>query len=225
MALADHGTLFLDEVGNLKRPGQAALLRAIQHRSIWPLGSEKEQTLDVRFVTATNASLDAMLAKGAFRSDLFYRLAVFTISLPPLRERPGDILLLAWHFIDKHRSLDRPAPELTSEAEMVLRTYSWPGNVRELENVIQRCVQFARGEEILVKDLGLPNGGSNERGPKNHCVPYRKWMLLSEREYLVALLKKNNGNLHGAAIDAGLDRHHLKRRLLKHQLYPTDFYR
>jgi two-component system nitrogen regulation response regulator GlnG len=153
-SLAQGGTLFLDEVGNLPVGTQAKLLRVLQERKVLPLGATVPRALDVRFVAATNVPLDAAVREGRFRQDLYYRLAEFTLVVPPLRDRGGDVLLLAQRFIDDAAlELGRPAPLLSSAAANLISAHAWPGNVRELRNVIRQAVLLAHNAVIDASDL------------------------------------------------------------------------
>ena len=151
---ASGGTLFLDEVGDLPVPMQVKLLRAIQEKAVRPVGSQQEVAVDVRILSATHKNLHDLVRTGAFRQDLYYRLNVIELLIPPLRERPGDIPTLAAHLAAK-LSAGRPLP-LTPAALAALKTYPFPGNVRELENIMERALTLCDGEEIDVADLRLP---------------------------------------------------------------------
>ena len=154
--LASDGTLFLDEIGDLSPAVQAKLLRVLQERSFERVGGTITMEVDVRIVAATNKDLQAEVAAGRFREDLWYRLAVFPLIIPPLSKRPGDIPLLAQHFLAKHgRRLGRPALELSKDALAALLAHRWPGNVRELENAIERALILSDGPQIERGDLGL----------------------------------------------------------------------
>jgi DNA-binding NtrC family response regulator len=147
--VADHGTLFLDEIGTMNLDTQSKILRVLQDRKFMHLGGVNEIQVDVRIIAATNVDLKQQVREGKFREDLFYRLNVITIELPPLRQRKEDIPLLASFFLDRYsRENDRPARHLTPEALRPLIAYSWPGNVRELENVIERAVVLSTGPEV-----------------------------------------------------------------------------
>jgi Nif-specific regulatory protein len=154
---ADAGTLFLDEVGETSRPFQAKLLRALQEREVRPVGGSRARAVDVRVVAATNRDLWREGADGSFRQDLYYRLAVFPIHIPPLRERSGDLLPLARHFLALHgQGEGKPGVRLGTEAERLLLAWRWPGNVRELENEIQRALALAEPGELLTPDHFSP---------------------------------------------------------------------
>jgi len=152
--MANAGTLFLDEVSNLPLSSQPKLLRAIQERQVRPVGSSRAQAVDVRLIAATNGSLDNHIAKGAFREDLYYRLAEFVISLPPLRERREDIAPLGHSFLEEASvELKRPASVISEGAAKLLKNFSWPGNVRQLRNVMRRAALQASGVTIDVRDI------------------------------------------------------------------------
>ena len=156
LAQAEGGTLFLDEVDTLTPRGQVALLRVLQDKVYRPLGAEREYQAQVRFVAASNQPMMAAVDAGTFRADLYYRLSVFTITLPPLRERPEDVLPLATHFLAKHCPLGEPLPEISADASAALTAFSWPGNVRELENAMIRAVRLRDGPAIEIRHLQLP---------------------------------------------------------------------
>ena len=154
--LAEGGTIFLDEVGDLPPDLQVSLLRVLQAREFDRVGGERTLRADVRVLAATNRSLKEEIAKGSFREDLFYRLEVIPLHLPPLRECREDIRPLAEHYLErKSREINRPLRRLSEEALEILRDYSWPGNVRELENVIERTLVLSDGEVIEPSDLPL----------------------------------------------------------------------
>jgi len=156
--MARGGTLFLDEIGDLSQPVQAKVLRVIQERSFERLGGTRTIQVDVRLVAATNRELGEAVRSRQFREDLFFRLSVFPIHVPPLRERPGDVSLLARHFVAKAcRDMKKPQPRLSEEALRALGAYRWPGNIRELENCIERAVILCDGEALEPAHLGLPS--------------------------------------------------------------------
>jgi two-component system nitrogen regulation response regulator GlnG len=227
-AEADGGTLFLDEIGELTPEMQPALLRALDRRMIRPLGAPAYQQLDVRIIAATNLSLRAEVAARRFREDLYYRLAVVKIGVPPLRKRPDDILLLAEHFL-RHFSGHRDC-RLTPASLSRLQRHAWPGNVRELKNVLERACLIGRGDLIDVGEL------HDEMDETTHAVgqrqpevdlPYKaaKARLLEdfERDYFKSLVDRHGGNVSAAAREAKIDRKHLRDLLRKLGLRePTD---
>jgi len=218
------GTLFLDEAETLSQRAQVALLRVLQERTFRPVGSATEQHVEARFVAATNASLDRLVQEGQFRRDLYYRLCVFSFTLPALRERREDILPLAAHFLAKHQRGDAPAPRISADAAKTLLAFSWPGNVRELENAIVRAVHVARGV-IDAADFGLPAPSADVcAAPIGIDVshPYktekRKVVEAFDREYLVRLLAEHQGNVSRAAEAAGKERRDLGKLLKRYGL-------
>jgi DNA-binding NtrC family response regulator len=171
LELAEGGTLFLDEVGEMPLDMQAKLLRVLETKSFFRLGGSKEVRINVRVLAATNRDLEQAMKDGTFRSDLFYRLVVFQIALPPLRERPSDVLLFASRFIeDFNKSLARNVRRIAPEAQRLMLAYSWPGNVRELKNVIERAMILSNSDELLPMHLpheiaGQGNGTDTSRDP------------------------------------------------------------
>ena len=219
------GTLFLDEAETLSQRAQVALLRVLQERTFRPVGSATEQHVEARFVAATNASLDRLVQEGQFRRDLYYRLCVFSFTLPALRERREDILPLAAHFLAKHQRGDAPAPRISADAAKTLLAFPWPGNVRELENAIVRAVHVARGGVIDAADFGLPASSADVcAAPIGIDVshPYktekRKVVEAFDREYLVRLLAEHQGNVSRAAEAAGKERRDLGKLLKRYGL-------
>lgn len=229
VAEAQHGTLFLDEVEALTDRGQVALLRVLQDKSFRLVGSNREHRTDVRFIAATNVHLDALVHAGRFRPDLYYRVCVLTIVLPRLRDRPDDILMLAEHFLDRHRSPTQfPALKLTAEARGALIAYDWPGNVRELENAIIRGIHMSTGPDISAKELGVPSAPPGTAEPASeHAVRFaalkREMISAFERGYLTRLLAEHDGNVTHAARIAGQDRRALGKLLKKHRIDPTAY--
>ena len=152
--VADGGALFLDEIGEMPMALQVKLLRVLDDSLVMPVGGTSGIQVDVRIISATNRNLEQMVEEGAFRNDLFYRLNVIPIHVPPLRDRTDDIPLLARHFVSAHAAkLGRGPREIAPEAEAAVRNFKWPGNVRELENVIERAVALCTGEQIEISDL------------------------------------------------------------------------
>jgi len=177
LELAEGGILFLDEVGEMPLDMQAKLLRVLETRSFYRLGGSKEVRINVQVLAATNRNLERAMKEGLFRSDLYYRLAVLTIGLPPLRERPGDILLFAARFIeDYNKSLGRTIRCIAPEAQRLLLAYSWPGNVRELKNVIERAMILSNSDELLPAHLPYEIVGSAEPYRSQPIDPWEQWL-------------------------------------------------
>jgi DNA-binding NtrC family response regulator len=225
IAQARKGTLFLDEVDTLSPKAQVGLLRVLQDRRYRVIGSAVEQEADLRIVAATNAELDELIRSSCFRVDLYYRLCIFTVELPPLRERKEDILRLTTHFLDKHRVAFKPPPRLSSAATAALLSWEWQGNVRELENAILRAIHLCSGDAIEIADLGLaPRGeklASAENCPGNSLsfsAAKRRAIAMFEKDYLTRLIAEQDGNISQAARIAGKDRSDLGKLLKKHNL-------
>ena len=179
LELADGGTLFLDEIGEMPLDMQAKLLRVLETRSFYRLGGNREVRINVRILAATNRNLEEAMREGAFRSDLYYRLAVLSIELPPLRERPDDILLFATRFLeDFNRSLGRNVRRISPEARCLLEAYRWPGNVRELKNVIERAMILSTNDEILPAHLPREIAGRGNLAPVQERDPWEQWLNL-----------------------------------------------
>ena len=212
--LADKGTLFLDEIGDIPLELQPKLLRVLQEREFERLGSTRTVKVDIRLVTATNRDLSQMIASREFREDLFYRLNVFPITLPPLRERREDIPLLARYFTQKYaRRMNRAIETIPSEAMEALTNWNWPGNVRELENLIERAVILTRGAALHVPLAELRNGG--EAAPATGTPTT---LEEAEREHILRALRESKwvvGGPAGAAVRLGLKRTTLQSRMLK----------
>lgn len=184
LELADGGTLFLDEIGEMPLDMQAKLLRVLETRSFYRLGGNREVRINVRVLAATNRNLEEAMREGGFRSDLFYRLAVLSIELPPLRERPEDILLFASRFLeDLNRSLGRCVRRISPEAQRLLMAYRWPGNVRELKNVIERALILSSGEEIL--PAHLPREINGRASLAAEVDPWEHWLTLRPTDQIV----------------------------------------
>jgi DNA-binding NtrC family response regulator len=211
---ASGGTVFLDEIAELSPQLQAKLLRALQEREIRPLGSTKNVTINVRFVSATNRDLESQLKTGQFREDLYYRLNVVQIDIPPLRERVEDVMPLAAHLL--RQAAERASKEIDNispEAAKVLLGYGWPGNVRELENLMERAVALSEQRQIQVADLP-PNLLKRRPGDTLAAAAARKLTLSDlEKEYILQILSEEKGNKSRAAARLGLDRKTLYRKL------------
>ncbi len=212
---ADGGSIFLDEIGELALPLQAKLLRVLQEHEVRPLGATKNQRVDVRVIAATNKNLEAMLADGSFREDLYYRLNVIQLDLPPLRSRPEDIVPLAEHILVTMGAKQVPPRRmrLAPEAQHLLLAYNWPGNVRELMNVLERGIALCQGE--LIADEDLPPH-VREKRPADFlgaAVARRMTLAELEREFIERVMEDEAGNKTRAAQRLGLDRKTLYRKL------------
>ncbi len=223
--LAHRGTLFLDEVGDLPLSLQAKLLRVLQERRTRRLGGVRETELELRVVAATNCDLRRQIGAGRFREDLFYRLQVVDIVLPPLRERPGDVKLLAQTFLARYgKSGEQWVRGFEPQAMAALEAYTWPGNVRELQNVIERACALACGETIGLDDLPAYLRAAPSSRDELSAPPFwptlkearRRWLEDLDAAYLRAVLEKEHGNVSQAARTAGVDRKTI-RRLLNRQ--------
>lgn len=205
---ADQGMLFLDEIGELPANLQVKLLRFLQEMTFQRVGGRKNIEVNVRVVAATNIDIQDALKKGLFREDLFYRIGVVSIKLPPLRERGKDIIALAKHFLSKHgEKLGLANKMLSSDAEHYLMEHSWPGNVRELENTIRRAIVLTSGNYITPDDLGID---ANSQGAIGTIIPeattLREARSIIEKQMLEAALSKTNGNIVKASEVLGISR-------------------
>ncbi len=214
-AAADTGTLFLDEIGEMPLALQVKLLRVLQSQEFRRIGDDRDSKVDVRLVTATNRDLEKAVAAGVFRQDLYYRINVFPLHLPPLRERHEDLPLLAHHFLLKHRvKVGKRVEGFTPEALIKLGSYDFPGNVRELENKVHHALVMAQGEQITPEDIPV---GENvgQAGPQRVDISRRFRDLKREviegfeREYTREVLRAHGGNLAAASRQAGMDRKNL----------------
>ncbi|MEO8679070.1 MAG: sigma-54 dependent transcriptional regulator [Vicinamibacterales bacterium] len=222
LAIADGGTVFLDEVDALSSSAQAKLLRFLQERTFKPLGAERFVRADVNVLSATNQDLAALVRQGRFRADLFYRLCVLALHLVPLRKRPGDVSLLARHFVragcDEQQLPQKTLSPLAAEA---LEAYDWPGNVRELWNVVRRAVTFAEGDTILRAHVQL-DAGSHPDAPEPANLSFRNARQLAvssfERRFVEELLVRHGGNVTHAAKEAKKDRRAFGRLVKKYDI-------
>jgi DNA-binding NtrC family response regulator len=213
---AAGGTIFLDEVGEMSGSAQARLLRVLQERCLQRVGGTKTINLDVRVISASNRDLESMVADGSFRQDLFYRLVVFPIELPPLRQRSEDIPLLVEHFISKYaRDAATGVTGIQPGAMEALRDHTWPGNVRELENVIHRSLLLADGPTIGIDDLPAGLGAGGDGPAAQSGAPISVAMSLDELEKaaIEKALKRHGGNLSDVARQLGIGRSTLYRKL------------
>jgi two-component system nitrogen regulation response regulator NtrX len=221
--LAHGGTLFLDEVGDMSLMTQAKVLRILQEQSFERVGGTDTLDVDVRVIAATNKDLTHEIAEGRFREDLYYRLNVIALHLPPLRERPEDIEPLALHFLDNiSRKLRRPLKGLAPDALAAMQTYRWPGNVRELENVIERCAILARGETITAALLPFRRGDGPPRSPGAPPAPSALNLREAERGQVLRALQETAWNKSRAARLLGVTRKTLDRKIKDFQLTPAD---
>ncbi len=215
---ANGGTLFLDEVTELPFPMQSKLLRAIQERKIRRLGSNQYTSLDVRIVSATNRDIRKTVKEGLFREDLFYRLNVINIHLPPLRDRREDIPVLSLYFLKKYAAIyDKNIKGISAEVMDALEAYSWPGNIRELQNLIERAVILCDSEKITLNDIPREYI-TVEPDMSSNIATYKEAKEEFEKKYLLGLLQKTSGNVTRAAKIAGINRRTLHRLIKRYNL-------
>jgi len=229
---ADGGTLFLDEIGDMRPSLQAKLTRALEERTIRRVGEGRERAVDVRLIAATHRDLEAMVATGSFREDLWYRLNVALVSIPPLRQRPEDIEILAYHFLRQQaeRGHTRTQRGFTHAALDTLLAFEWPGNVRQLRSAVERASVMASGEEIDRVDLPpelLRAGAASDEDPELSAGTWSHALELGRARagtrYLQAVLRRSDGNVAQAAAHAGVERESFYRLLRKHGVDPADF--
>jgi DNA-binding NtrC family response regulator len=225
---AEGGTLFLDEIGHMDPSLQVKLLQAIEDKSVRRLGGLRPKTINVRIITATNRDLEAAIAEGAFRQDLYFRIKVLTLEIPPLRTRDADITLLARHFLDRFaKQYGRPRKGLSPETEAVLLAYPWPGNVRELAHVMERAVLLHGGPTVKIEDLGL-SGGKTEApvvvGSDGRVqVDFSSGAIVLdevEKQLIEKALRTAEWNRGRAAELLGISKETLRYRIEKYQLRP-----
>jgi two-component system NtrC family response regulator len=228
--LADKGTIFLDEIGDVSPAMQAKLLRVLQEKRFERVGGHESLEVDVRVVAATNKNLEKEVREGRFREDLFYRLNVIKIDLPPLRERPEDIPLLITHFLNKYARPNEAPKKFSPEAMERLLAYKWPGNVRELENAIERAAVTSVGETINVDKLPpRVTGSTSEERPRfeidlKHPLPYYLKQATEEieKQYILRALEKSRGNVGRCAELCGLSRRSVSGKISQYEIdkYP-----
>ena len=233
IAHARSGTLFLDEVDALSPKGQVTLLRFLQDQHYRPLGDRREQATDVRIIAASNADLGALAAAGQIRKDLLYRLKILFLEVPPLRERPGDSVLLAEHFarIGSQR-FGKPSITFDPDTLAWIERYSWPGNIRELENWVYRAVLLADDPVIRLGPIDAPRAdrrrGADRRRREPDALDYATAKALAledfERQFLTSVLAKAQGNVTAAAQLAGTERRYLGKLLKKRGLDKTHYH-
>lgn len=231
--LANNGTIFLDEIGELRPDMQVKLLRVLQERKFTPVGSSREVKTDARIIAATNRNLEKMIEDGKFREDLFYRLNVMPIFLPPLRERVDDIGELAQYFMKRFsKSHGRVISSLADETLGILKKYRWPGNIRELENVIERAFIVENSESITPESLpenilqqtseriqGTPSGPKSYSGP----LDYEAFKEQAEKEFIISALKANKGRINKTVAEANIPKNTLLRKIKKYGINVRDF--
>jgi DNA-binding NtrC family response regulator len=226
---ADGGTLFLDEIGNISLSTQAKLLRFIEEREFKAVGDTRVQKVDVRLITATNKNLEGMVRDGEFREDLYYRINIFPIRLPPLRERREDIPALANHFLARfNEDSQKKSAEFSSEALNLLMNHDWPGNVRELENVVQRAVILSGGDVIrqghlvsiinMMPRVDLETPRTSEELKQIKKVARQKSVENVEKHFVLSALKRNEWNVTRAAEDTGMQRSNFQALMAKYDI-------
>ncbi len=234
--VADGGTLFLDEVSNISLTTQAKLLRVLQEREVTPIGGTKPIPIDIRLIAATNKNLKEMVSEGTFREDLFFRLNIIPIDLPPLRERKGDLVPLVKHFLKKFGGeIGKEVRGLAPGAMAMLKRYAFPGNVREVENIIERAVVLSCGDLIEPDDLELPDSGAEDLGIEEDYVPRTTEELKEakreireravgpiERAFVLDALKRNDWNITKAAEEVGMLRPNFQALLKKQGISVRD---
>ncbi len=227
LVAAHTGTLFLDEIGELPLALQAKLLRVLQSQEFRRIGDDQDRRVDVRIVTATNRDLEQLVERGEFRQDLYYRVNVFPLRLPPLRERPEDIALLVHHFVQKYRArLGKVIEGVTAAALARLQAYEFPGNVRELENKIHQAMVVASGTMVEDTDVSVPRpvAAAMRIDPERTFRDVKQDVIDTfERGYLTELLRIHRGNLAQAARAAGMDRKNLWALVERHGLDREQF--
>jgi two-component system NtrC family response regulator len=217
---AHEGTLFLDEIGELPLSLQVKLLRFLQDKKLQRIGGREEIAVDARIVAATNTDIEAAISKGEFREDLFYRISVITINLPPLRERGEDIILLANYFLNRYvAEYSKKIKGFSSAAEAGLKEYSWPGNVRELENRIKRGILLAEGPVLEPCDLDFEDRVEPEHDFSTQGMTLKEARDRLERDMLVTALKENDGNVARSSEDLGVSRPTFYDLMKKHHLH------
>jgi DNA-binding NtrC family response regulator len=211
LELANGGTLFLDEIGDISFKMQIDLLRVLEGKRITRLGGSEEISVDFRLICATNKNLEKLVEEEKFREDLYYRINVFSIFLPPLRKRKSDIIMLANHFIQKYaRSMGKPKKSIASNVQEMMLEYSWPGNVRELENAVERAMVIGKGPEITIEDLPLHINTTE----KSNSGKVKLSDL--EKDHILRILEETGGNVTKAANLLGIDRVTLYNKMKKY---------
>jgi DNA-binding NtrC family response regulator len=217
---ADGGTVFFDEIGDVSLLFQTKILRVLQEGEIMRIGGMRHMNVDLRYITATNIDLKTACQRGTFREDLFYRLNVINIHLPPLRDRLEDVPLLVRHFIQEHavKRKDIMIKGISSDAMNILMGHSYPGNVRELENIIERAISFANTSDILPTDLPPYLLLAAPAKPRPTAQRLRDAIMATERETITAALLEANGNISRAATSLGIYRQQLQRKIKQYNI-------
>jgi transcriptional regulator with PAS, ATPase and Fis domain len=214
--MAHEGTIFLDEIGDISPKLQVDLLRALQERSFYRVGGQEEVRVDVRVIAATHVNLQQAVAEGKFRDDLYYRLNVIEIRIPPLRERHEDIPLLAAHFLERlSHELGKDVGEISEDGLKALLDYHWPGNVRELENAIERAMVTCRSQKLTGEDFAF----LSQNGPaKAWTVPAGMSLQDLEKVAITATLERTYGNIKESASILGIDRSTLYEKIKRYEI-------
>lgn len=227
LSCSHTGTAFFDEIGELPLVSQAKLLRAVQEQSFTPVGMSEPRHIDTRYICATNRDLREEVMTGRFRQDLFYRLGVIHVELPPLRDRGDDVMMLASHFLKELQPESIRVSGFSDDVSDCFRNYRWPGNVRELRNVIERSVTLARTETVQLTDLPAPmlkaSDSTTESVTALAEISREEALDDADHRYLTALLEKYLGNISQAAKQAGLSRQGMHKLLTRHGLDAADF--
>jgi len=231
--LANNGTIFLDEVAELKPEMQVRLLRVLQERKFMPVGSNREVKTDARIIAATNRNLEKMIEEGTFREDLFYRLNVMPIFLPPLRERTDDIGELSQYFMKRFtRGHNRQITTINEDAMHVLKQYRWPGNIRELENVIERAFIVENSDRITLSSLpeNVINKAKENMAPIQSAqisaqgvLDYDAFKEQAEKEFIVSALRANKGRINKTVAEANIPKNTLLRKIKRYEINVDDF--
>jgi DNA-binding NtrC family response regulator len=222
LELSDGGTVFFDEIGDVSPLFQTKILRVLQEGEIMRIGGMRQIKVNLRFITATNRDLKCLCQRGSFREDLYYRLNVINIHLPPLRERMGDVPLLAKHFIGLHapKRKDILIKCISGEAMTLLLEYSFPGNVRELENIMERAISFANTPEILPEDLPefLRHAPAKKPSSDEAAPRLKDALATTEKDAITAALLEHKGNISRAASSLGIYRQQLQRKIKQYNI-------
>ena len=215
--MADSGTIFLDEIGDISPKLQVDLLRVMQERCFYRVGGSEELRVDVRVIAATHVDLHQAVQDGKFRDDLYYRLNVIEIHLPPLRERREDIPLLARHFLERlTHEVGKDIAGISESALKILLDYDWPGNVRELENAIERGIVTCKNHELTDEHFAFLNHGSN--GNRRCSIPLNMTLQEMEKQLIAVTLHRTAGNIKETAAVLGIDRSTLYEKIKKYEI-------